>query len=376
MGWERPTAGHIVAYPEIDTPAVLVDLDTLERNLERMATRARRAGVKLRPHTKTHRSAWLARRQLDLGATGITVAKLGEAEVMLSAGITDQLIAYPIVGEIKLRRLRAIADQATVIVSLDSRAVAEELATVGRRLGRPLAVYVDVDSGLGRCGLPPGRPTADLVLDVARLAGIEVVGLMTHAGHAYRARGAAELRRVAHEEAAALAETARLLERDDLRPLELSVGSTPTAHHLEDVVAIYGITEARPGTYVFNDANQIGLGVASEADCALAVLTTVVSRPAPDRAILDAGSKTLGADAGGAGGYGRARGCPDAVITSLYEEHAVVRVPSSSPWRIGDRVEVIPSHSCIPPNLTDELFGTRRGEIVEAIRVDARGKSR
>jgi D-serine deaminase-like pyridoxal phosphate-dependent protein len=375
-GSRGATAGDAGAHPELDTPAVLVDLDTLERNVSSMAARAERAGVKLRPHTKTHRSAWIARRQLEHGARGITVAKLGEAEVMLAAGFTDQLIAYPIVGDLKLRRLRAIAERAAVIVSLDSVAAAEQVATVGRELGRRLPLYVDVDSGLGRCGLPPGRPTADLVLEIARLDGVEVVGLMTHAGHAYRARSAEELRRVAHQEAAALAETAEALRRDGLPMRELSVGSTPTAHHLEEVAPRYGVTEARPGTYVFMDANQVGLGVASEEDCALTVLASVVSRPVPDRAVLDAGSKTLGADGGGAGGYGRVRGCPEGVITLLNEEHAVVRVPPSCAWRVGDRVEVIPAHACIPPNLTDELIGTRGGAVVEAIRVDGRGRSR
>lgn len=375
-GSDEAATGEVAAYAELDTPAVLVDLDTLERNMSRMAARARAAKVKLRPHTKTHRSAWIARRQLDYGASGVTVAKLGEAEVMLSAGIADQLIAYPVVGDIKLRRLRAIAERAAVTVSLDSRAAAEAVAAVGRELGRPVALYVDVDSGLHRCGLAPGRPTADLVLEIARIDGVEVVGLMTHAGHAYRARGAEELRRVAHEEAAGLAETADVLARDGVRLRELSVGSTPTAHYLEEVAPRYGITEARPGTYVFMDANQVGLGVASEEDCALTVLATVVSRPAPDRAVLDAGSKTLGADGGGAGGYGWVRGHREAAITLLNEEHAVVRVPPSCPWGVGDRVEVIPAHSCIPPSLTDALVGTRGGAVVEAILVDARGKSR
>lgn len=304
----------MVGIEAIDTPAVLVDLDILERNIAAMAARARSAGVKLRPHTKTHKASWIAARQL--------------------------------------------------------------LARLGRGLGRELPVYVEVDCGLGRMGRPPGAPTADLALQVARLDGVDVIGLMTHAGQAYQARDRDALRQVAIQEAAALVETARLLEQQGLQVRELSVGSTPTAHFIEDVVQTYPVTEIRPGTYVFNDVNQITLGTAEESDCALSVLSTVVSRPAAERMVIDAGSKTLGADAGVAPGYGRLKTHPEAVIQRLWEEHAVVAIEPSADWRVGDRVEVIPNHACIAPNLTDELIGLRGGAIERRIMVEGRGKNR
>ena len=363
-------------YSDIDTPAVLVDLDALERNMSAMASRAQRAGVRLRPHTKTHKTTWIACRQLEAGASGISVAKLGEAEAMLAGGLRDLLVAYPIVGETKLKRLRALAEQADLIMSLDDVAVAEGVARVARDLGRRLRVYVDVDSGLGRMGRAPGAPTADVILEVARLEGLEVIGVMTHAGHAYRARDSAELRRIALQEAQALADTAAELKRRGFAFQELSVGSTPTAHYIEDVAQKFPITEMRPGTYVFNDVNQMALGVAQERDCALTVLATVVSRPAPDHMVVDAGSKTLGADAGVASGYGRLKGPSPGTLRRLSEEHGVVEIQPDAQWAVGDQVEVIPNHACIPPNLTDELIGTRGGVVERRIPVEGRGKNR
>jgi D-serine deaminase-like pyridoxal phosphate-dependent protein len=219
-----------------------------------------------------------------------------------------------------------------------------------------------------------------VVLEVARLDGLEVLGLMTHAGHAYQAGTSAELRRVALQEAEALAETARVLKQRGFAVRELSVGSSPTAAYIEDVVQTVPVTEMRPGTYVFNDVNQVALGVADERDCALSVLATVVSRPAPDRMVVDAGSKTLGADAGVAPGYGRLKELsdrgPGAVLQRLSEEHGVVALEADAPWAVGDRVEIIPNHACIPPNLTDELVGTRGGVVERRIPVEGRGKNR
>jgi D-serine deaminase-like pyridoxal phosphate-dependent protein len=173
----------VTTLDELDTPALLIDLDVLEANLAGMAAVAARAGVRLRPHTKTHKSPVIARMQLAAGAAGITCAKLGEAEVMADAGLDDLLIAYPLVGEAKLRRLRGLLERARVRVSLDSVEVAEGLGRVGRDLGRDVEVLAEVDTGLHRLGRPPGPPTAELVGQVARVPGVEVVGLLTHAGH-------------------------------------------------------------------------------------------------------------------------------------------------------------------------------------------------
>jgi len=263
-------------YPELDTPSLLFDLDVLEANIAEMAAVARDAGVRLRPHTKTHKSPEIARMQLDAGASGITVAKLGEAEVMADAGIDDILVAYPIVGGRKLSRLRALLERARVRTTTDSVEVAEGLGEVGRARGEPVEVLVEVDTGLHRLGRPPGEPTAELVRDLSKIDGVHVIGLLTHAGHAYRA--AADARREAAErEGRDLVETAERCARDGFELREISVGSTPTARV---VAGVAGVTEIRPGTYVFNDVQQMRLGVATEATCAARVLATVVSHPA------------------------------------------------------------------------------------------------
>jgi D-serine deaminase-like pyridoxal phosphate-dependent protein len=364
-------------YADLETPSVLVELDVLERNLATMARRARETGTKLRPHTKTHKSAWIAKRQLAHGANGITTAKLGEAEAMAAGGVDDILVAYPVVGRSKLRRLAALVERHAVIVALDDHDVAKGIDEVGASLRTKVPVYLDVDSGHHRCGRVPGLPSALEALRIADLAWVELRGLMTHAGHSYQARSQHELRGIALSEAAALVSTAEETSKRGLVPVELSVGSTPTAHYIEAVRAAHPeITEFRPGTYAFYDADQVAIGVASEDDCALTILTTVVSRPAPDRMVLDAGSKTLSSDAGFAPGFGHIKAEPNALVTMLSEEHATVRVDEGAPWRIGDRVELIPNHACVVVNLTAELFGTRRGAVEETIVVDARGKTR
>ena len=362
---------------DLDTPAVLVELDRLEANLADTADRAKRVGVRLRPHAKTHKTAWIATEQLRHGAVGLTVAKLGEAEAFVEAGVTDILIAYPIVGEEKLARLRALAQRVRIITTLDDPVVADGLSRMASSLTTPLDVLVEVDSGLQRVGLAPGQESAALALAVSGLPGLRLRGLLTHAGHAYRARSPEEREQIAMGEAAALVQTAELLADHGIDASELSLGSTPTLASIEAVKAAYpAITEIRPGTYAFNDANLIALGVATEANCALSVLVTVVSRPAADRMVVDAGSKTLAADPGRAGGFGRVVNHPDHLIETLSEEHAVIRLPPDADWRIGDRLEVIPNHACPVPNLADTLLGVRHGQVEREIRVDARGRNR
>jgi D-serine deaminase-like pyridoxal phosphate-dependent protein len=362
---------------QLDTPAVVVDLDRLEANLSRMAECASRAGVRLRPHAKTHKSAWIASEQLRHGAGGLTVAKLGEAEAFIDAGATDILIAYPIVGEQKLARLHELALRARVIANLDDVAVAEGLSRMARSLPKPLEVMVEVDSGLHRVGKPPGAPSAAIAREVARLPGLTLLGLLTHAGHSYLAKSAEERESIALDEARALVDTAEVLEADGLHVREMSVGSTPTSASLERVKAAYpAITEIRPGTYVFNDVNQLSLGVATEEDCALRIVVTVISRPAADRMVVDAGSKTFAADAGLTGGFGRVVGHPEFVVERLSEEHAVVVIPPSATCRIGDRLEIIPNHACPVPNLADSIVGVRAGRVEWLIRIDARGRNR
>jgi D-serine deaminase-like pyridoxal phosphate-dependent protein len=359
---------------DLDTPALLIDLDALEANLAEMAAVAAKAGVRLRPHTKTHKSPEIARMQVAAGAAGITCAKLGEAEVMAAAGLDDLLIAYPLVGEPKLRRLRALLERARVRVSLDSVEVAEGLGRAGRALGRDVEVLVEVDTGLHRLGRPPGPPTAELVAQVARVAGVEVVGLLTHAGHAYRARTPDELRHAAEREALDLVETAALCRRDGIALEEVSVGATPTAR---TGAFIDGVTEIRPGTYALNDATMMRLGVATEATAAARVLTTVVARPTAERFVVDAGSKCFTTDnMGSVPDWLVVAGRPDLHMDFLSEEHGVGHRDGAGELRIGDRLQVIPSHACNCVNLFDLAHGVRGGRVERELRIAGRGKVR
>ncbi|MEV0390966.1 alanine racemase [Nonomuraea sp. NPDC050643] len=359
-------------YAELDTPALIIDLDAVRSNVTEMAKTAARHGVGLRPHIKTHKMPELARMQVEAGARGVTCAKLGEAEVMADAGIGDILLAFPIWGEPKLRRLAALRERARVRVSLDSPDVA---AGLGRLGGPPVEVLVEVDTGQHRLGRPPGRPTADLVAEIAAVPGVTVVGLLTLAGHAYRSRDAAELAATARREGEDLVETAALCAREGIALREISVGCTPTARYAAGVA---GVTEIRPGTYIFNDTTMMRLGVATERTAAARVLSTVIARPTPDRVVFDAGTKCLAADGTGSPGWIRAAGLPHLHLDFLNEEHAVARLEPGheDELPVGARAQLIPSHACAAVNLFDVAHGVEGGRVATELRVAARGAVR
>jgi D-serine deaminase-like pyridoxal phosphate-dependent protein len=363
-----------VPYPDLDTPSLLIDLDVVRRNVDEMAAVARGANVHLRPHTKTHKSPDIARMQADAGCRGITVAKLGEAEVMADAGFTDILIAYPIVGEAKLERLRALLDRVEVRVSLDAVEVAAGIGRVGRDRGTDVPVLIEVDTGLHRMGRAPGEPTLRLVREISDVPGVEVVGLLTHAGHAYGSADGDELRKIAEREALDLLETAEESARAGVPLREISVGSTPTARI---VAGVAGVTEIRPGTYVFNDVQQMRLGVADEARCAASVLVTVVSRPTDERFLVDGGTKAFSSDGRSDPpfpGRGVVRGRPELVLDFMNEEHGVGLVRSGGGPAIGERLEVIPLHICSAVNLFDVAYGVRGGSVERTIAISGRGR--
>ncbi|WP_018130730.1 alanine racemase [Effusibacillus pohliae] len=366
-------------FGEIDTPAVLVDYEKLLANLDDMAGFARAHGVKLRPHAKTHKTAEIARLQIERGAVGITVAKIGEAEALADHGCADILIAYPLIGTPKLERLAALAERIRVAAVIDSLDGAIALSDFFAARNRQIDVYVKIDSGLRRCGRQPGEDAAELARQAARFAGIRLVGLLTHAGHAYGAPTPEILQKIGREEALSLLYTAELLRPEDgVNAREISVGSTPT---VKISGTVPGVTEIRPGNYVFYDMTQVRLGVVPIERCALRVVAQVVSRPEADRIVIDAGAKTLALDRGahgleGVAGYGYVVGYPQAVIERLSEEHGIVRVVPDDPLRVGDYLEIIPNHACPVVNLADELIVVDRRGIRDRWKVVARGKVR
>lgn len=348
----------------------MIDLDQVEQNIRRMQSIADAAGVKLRPHTKTHKAPFFARMQVEAGARGITCAKLGEAEVMADAGFTDILIAYPLIGPAKMERLAALAARVErLTLSLDSYEVAEALSAVGERIGRPLDVYLEVDTGQHRVGRQPGADAISFARGLERYPGIRLTGVMSHAGPAWKAGSEEEARAFARSEAEELVAIKAALGRPEL---EVSVGATPTAHLVGEMS---GITEMRPGTYIFYDRNSLGLGLVQESECAARVLTTVVSHGAPGRAVVDAGSKSLAMDPHRDGGHGHVLGWPGISLAKLTEEHGQLEFPEEMPIAVGERFQVIPNHICPAINLFDLAYGIRGGQVVCEIPITARGKN-
>ncbi len=367
---------------ELDTPCLIVDRDALERNIVRMQATADSFGVRLRPHTKTHKSPQIARLQHQAGCAGVTVAKVGEAEVMAEAGLEDILIANQVIGAAKLRRLIELAERVRLAVLVDSREGVAMLDAAFRDAGAPLDVLIEVDTGKGRCGLSDLDEIIALADAVADARGVRLRGVETHEGHVPAgASRAAQLEERAVAAGRRLVEVAAALGERGYEVGEISVGSTPAAPY---TAAVQGVTEMRPGTYVFNDVNQLSLEQATPADCSLSVLATVISRPAPGRAVLDAGSKSLFAEPARTtiamkdySGFGYIREAPAARIASLSEEHGVVEfAPDVAFPAIGERVEVIPNHVCPAVNLHEELYLVDGGDVVEVWAIAARGKVR
>jgi D-serine deaminase-like pyridoxal phosphate-dependent protein len=358
---------------ELDTPQLVIDWDIMQNNINAMQKVADDAGVKLRPHTKTHKTPLISHLQAKAGAKGITVAKLGEAEVMTAGGVDDILIAFPLQGAPKLERLLHLAERANVRVSTDSRKVAQDVSDAAQKRGMKIGLYVEVDVGLGRVGAAHHEGTRDLVREIVELPGIEFLGIMTHAGHVHKAKTVEEVKEIAKEEGEWMVETADLIRQDGIEVREVSIGSTPTARFSAQVK---GVTETRPGTYVFYDTTQVLKFAATWDDCAQTILTTVVVKH-PDRLIFDCGSKTLSSDGAPNGMYGTVKGFPNLEIWRLNEEHATVRIAGDGPLpEIGDKVEIIPNHACAVMNLHDSFVAVSKDEVIGEFDIQARGKIR
>lgn len=360
---------------ELETPAVVVDLDVMDRNLARMAAYCREHELLLRPHTKSHKIPELAQRQIASGARGITVAKLGEAEVMLNAGITDILIAYPIVGDDKTARLARIAEQASITVALDSEAAARGISAAATRHGSPIGVLVELDVGFGRCGLGNEDEVLSLARVISELPRLEFKGLMFFPGHftvppAQRAVLREPVNKFLDRTMAAFA-------RAELPLPMVSGGSTPTAYESS---LFHGVNEVRPGMYIFNDRTTAAIEAASFADCALSVVVTVVSTAVAGHAIVDGGSKTFSSDryqAEDGVGFGLVKEDRAAVVEKLSEEHGHLNVARSERrYRVGERLSIIPNHVCTTLNLHDEVYGVRGEQVETSWRVAGRGKVR
>jgi D-serine deaminase-like pyridoxal phosphate-dependent protein len=346
--------------PELVTPSLIVDRDALDANVTRMAASLADRGLAARPHAKTHKCWEIARRQLHSGAVGLTVATVAEAEIFAAAGCDDLFIAYPLWIDRRLAaRLNLLAEKTTLCIGVESIDGAEQLSQLTGRV----EVLVEIDSGHHRTGVRPDQ-AAEVAQAVAR-AGLTVRGVFTFPGHGY---GPGLPASAAHDEMLALAQAAGALRSAGLDVDVISGGSTPTA-----AITSAELTEARPGVYVFNDAQQWELGTCGAGDIALVAAATVVSRRA-DRLVLNVGSKVLGADRPAwTTGFGRLTDHPDARITALSEHHATVTWPADPALpELGTVLRVVPNHVCTAANLADEFTVVSNGEVVDRWAVIAR----
>ena len=345
---------------DLETPVPVIDIDVVSRNLARWQARCDKAGFANRPHIKTHKLAGLARAQLALGAGGITVQKLGEAEVMAAAGISDMLLTFNVVGAHKLDRLAALARTTAIKVVADNEAVLEGLSHAAAQSGRDIAVLVECDTGAARNGVQSPEAAIALAQAIDRTPGLTFGGLMTLPKNGARGHMAAFL------------DAARAgLERTGLASPAISTGGTPDMWSDEGLAHV---SEYRAGTYIYNDRMQVAAGSAAAQDCALAVLATVVSVPTGDRAMIDAGSKALTSDLLGLEGYGEVRALSGAKVYAMSEEHGFLDISRlNDKPRVGDLVRITPNHVCPVTNLFDKVVFTRGDAVLGAVRVDARG---
>jgi D-serine deaminase-like pyridoxal phosphate-dependent protein len=346
------------------TPAVVIDMDRVERNIARVQAQCDAAGLANRPHIKTHKSPYLARLQRDAGAKGITCQKLGEAEVMADGGLDDILISYNLIGEEKMARLAALMRRVTMTVAADNGTVVAGLQQAATLAERPLSVVVECDTGRKRAGVETAGEAIALAQQIAATKGLSFAGFMMYPTES------------GWSEAQAFYDEA--LKGVRALGLDASIVSTGGSPNLKNLGKLNGATEHRPGTYIYNDRMQVAAGVVTWDDCALQIYATVVSRAAADRGILDAGSKTLTADnGGGLDGYGLILEHPEARIARFAEEHGFLDLSRSNTRpNVGDVVRIVPNHVCVVVNMVDEVVMVRGDEIVGTLPVAARGKLR
>ena len=369
-----------MTYHELDTPSLLIERSILESNLHFMQDYADRQGVKLRPHTKTHKMPAVAKMQVELGAAGIAVAKVGEAEVMAEAGLTDILIANEIVGDAKLRRIRALAEKGVrVVFGVDSPCQVEAAERIFQDSPCPALVSIEIEVGEERSGIIEEQDFFTLLESIRRCEHVELAGLFSHDGNSYSAPDIEACHAIATGAMERTVHFARLAEEFGMKPQSVSFGSTPSLMHGFDIVP--GITELRPGTYVFMDASQANV-IGTLERCAATVLATVMSRPTEERVILDVGAKGLTMQERTQGicacpGKGTIREFPDVHIHAVYDEHAIIY---SRTFReavsIGDKVRIIPVHICPVCNLYDTAYLVDGEEVLGELPVLCRGRLR
>lgn len=360
-----------------ETPYIAIHYSTVKQNIIHMATMAKNNGCNLRPHIKTHKIPEIAKMQIDAGAIGITVAKIGEAKVMAAHGIEDIFIAYPIIGEDKIQHLIALNQKIRLIVGVDSLSGAKALSKAFEKVNQAIEVRLEIDTGMGRTGVP-----YDEAFDFARkincYMGLKLTGIFTFKGLVYQGKATLDWEKAGLEEGKMMVELADQLRYSGINIEDVSVGSTPTA---ASAARVDGVTEVRPGTYVFNDTMLVNMGICQWDACAASVVTTVVSAHQPDKVIVDGGNKTFSTDAPlnvfphYLQGYGKIIGRDGVFLEKLSEEHGTIRLEKEEgSLKVGDQLAIIPNHICTTINLHDKVYFIEDSGQMRAVKVEGRGK--
>jgi D-serine deaminase-like pyridoxal phosphate-dependent protein len=344
----------------LDTPVPVIDVDIVLRNLTRWQKKCDERGVANRPHIKTHKLVGFAKLQIALGAKGITVQKLGEAEVMANAGIKDIFLTFNIVGETKTVRLAALMKKASMRVVADNDVVVAALQKAAALAGEILSVFVECDTGAARNGVQTPAEASRLATSIAQSPGLKFAGLMTYPKPGGRLPAAHFIR-----------EAKKLITAAGLEVAEVSSGGTPDMWRDE---GLDDVTEYRAGTYIYGDRSMVERGICTFEDCALAVLSTIVSAPTKQRALIDAGSKALTSDLLGLQGYGIVQELEHARVYDLSEEHGFLDTQNlTAAPHVGQMVRIVPNHVCPVTNLFASVVLVRGSDVLGAVRVDARG---
>lgn len=364
-------------YGLIDTPALLIDYDLMMANLRFMQKKADKYGVNLRPHTKTHKMPELANLQVEIGAFGITVAKVGEAEIMAENGLQNIFIANEIVGISKLERVKALNRKIKIRLGVDNVYQINQLEEVFKEEEKEIEVLIEIEVGENRSGVINDDQLIDLAKYIKNTTMVSLKGVFSHEGHSYKAKDVESCVKASIESQKRTVRAGNMLKDLGLEIDTISIGATPSMMHAE---IIEGVTEIRPGTYIFMDVGQ-GSAINDFTRCAATVLTTVISKPTDERVVLDAGAKSLTSQNRAEGicstyGYGLVKNSNNVRLSGVFDEHGLIYNKEFRDFiDIGDKIEVIPNHICPACNLYDKAFLVSDGELIREIPILCKGKT-